>query len=100
MSDADLIAAFLAKNNVTKVETGARTMSEREMYRATGYESETVKVFFVRAHDECGVPFTARINADSMADAEVKFKRKYPEAMVFDVSRDNPADTLDRLESY
>jgi hypothetical protein len=34
MTDTDLIAAFLAKNGTTRVETGARAYDERSMYLA------------------------------------------------------------------
>ena len=98
MTDADLIAAFLAKNNVTKIESGVRSTTDREIYKNMGYERNTIKVFFVRAYDELGHPFTARINADSLADAESVFTRKHPEATIYDVSRHNPNDSTERLE--
>lgn len=34
MTDADLIAAFLAKNGPTRVAAGVRAYDERSMYRA------------------------------------------------------------------
>jgi hypothetical protein len=34
MAHADLIAAFIAKNGVTRVEAGVRAVSDREIYRA------------------------------------------------------------------
>lgn len=42
-TDADLIAAFLAKRSVTVVPTGARTMTNADMKRAIGYEPDTVR---------------------------------------------------------
>lgn len=34
MSDADLIAAFIEKNGVTRIESGKRTKTGRELYLA------------------------------------------------------------------
>lgn len=99
-NDAALIAAFLAKKSITKIETGARAMTEKQMYAATGYERETQKVFFATGWDECGTPKTHRITAESLADAEKKVSEKYPEFTINNVSRDNPADSLHRLESW
>ena len=98
-NDAALIAAFLAKKSVTKIETGVRTMTEKQMYAATGYERETQKVFFATGWDECGMPKTHRITADSLSDAEKKVSENYPEFSIHNVTRDNPADSLHRLEN-
>jgi hypothetical protein len=42
MTDADLIATFLAKNEPTVVPMGARTMSNSQMKRAIGWEPDVV----------------------------------------------------------
>ena len=34
MTHAEMVAAFIAKNGVTRVEEGARAVSDREIYRA------------------------------------------------------------------
>ena len=97
-TDADLIAAFLAKKSITKIATGERSMSEREMREATGYEPETQKVFFAHGWDECGTAIVRRINAKSASHAEMKIHKFYHEMRLSHVSRENPANNLERLE--
>lgn len=42
-TDADLIAAFLAKRSVTVVPAGERTMTNAQLKSAIGYEPDTVR---------------------------------------------------------
>lgn len=86
MSTEEMIAQFLAKGGtVTKVAEGARNMTEREVYRAIGYEPEKEQVFYILTHDECGTAETRRQKGRSKRDAEERFQSDYPEHSISDV---------------
>lgn len=52
MTDSDLIAAYLAKNSVTRCETGARNYSERALYVAAREGGKAVAYADIAAERE------------------------------------------------
>jgi hypothetical protein len=86
MNDKDLIAKFIAERGVTRVPMGVRTMTERQMKEAIGYEPETMPKFEVYLQGEDGGHWMEVIAASSAISAEEKIKRLYPEAFVISVA--------------
>ena len=82
---ADLVAAFLAKNSVTKVETGARSMTDRQVYCAMGYEAETVIVYEAHLIGEDGKEFCVEVKGKNKGEANLNISKQYPCAMIEEI---------------
>ena len=78
-----LAAAYVANGgNVKKVESGVRTMTESQMYRATGYEPEKLYRFDVHMTGEDGKEWCERLTARNKGDAMAKVQEAWPESRV------------------
>jgi len=100
MTDDDLIRAFLATNAVTRVETGARTMTSSQMRRAIGWEPDVVmKKPLIHFHavmlDECGEEFGAGVDAPDRETARTMLREMYPESRGIQ-QLESPDDTAAR----
>jgi len=79
----DLIAQFQAKGGqIKKVAEGERTMTERQMYRATGYEPDKLYKYEVSIVGEDGQSFMIHAQGSSKKDCEDRVKVQYPESFI------------------
>ena len=83
MSDSYLIAQFLARGGqIKKVESGARTLTEREVYRKIGYEPEKLIRFYVLLTGEDGYEWAETVSAESAKAAREKVEKTWPESRI------------------
>lgn len=85
MSDADLIAAFLAKNSVTRVPEGARSLTDHQIKFACGYEPTRAYKYEALLMGEDGSEFATEITAMSRSRAKEILAMQYPESRVVSV---------------
>lgn len=80
---AALTADFAAKGGeVKKVDSGIRTMTESQVYRAMGYEPEKLYRFDVHLTGEDGMAWCERITARNKGDAMTKAQETWPESRI------------------
>lgn len=78
-----LTDAYAAKGGkVQKVESGARSMTESQVYRAIGYEPEKLYRFDVHMTGEDGMEWCERLTARNKGDAMAKAQEAWPESRV------------------
>jgi hypothetical protein len=84
-----LAADFAAKGGkVQTITAGQRAMTESEMWRARGYESEKMPVWAVFCQQETGVEYaTENVVAKTAWEAEEVIRKRYPEWRILKVSR-------------
>ena len=83
MSHDDLVAAFLARGGkIQKVESGARSMTDRQMYEAIGYEPSRLVKYEVLMMGEDYSEWMEEISAQSAKRAMEKAGEMFPEARV------------------
>lgn len=89
----DLIAQHIAEKGVTKVPMDARTMTDRQMKRAIGYEPEKLTIFWVTMTGEDGMEFTESLSAENEELAYQKAMESWPESRI-DWIRPKGTDTF------
>lgn len=85
MQDQDLIAAFIASRGVTRVPTGRRAFTERQMKDITGPEKAVQYKFRAHMQGEDGMEFAEIITAPNERAAREQAEWYWPESQLQDI---------------
>lgn len=87
MQDQDLISAFLANRGVTSCKAGARTLTDRQLKLACGYEPSKLYVYKCELIGEDGMEFVTTERGSSLSDVQFLLSSEYPEARVVHIQQ-------------